>query len=405
MLSLFRDVSADYVLIGAVSQANGQTRVTVRLLNCRAQSCLWAESYTRPENDLFTIEEEISRNIAVVVLQTIPNLLPTSPLQLAPHDVREKYLQGCAFLAKLTDAALDRCVPLLEEAAQEYPQFPQAWVSLANGYCALARLGMAPSRKVFPRVKAAAERALELEDLAEARTALAFYHFLYEHDCNAAEANLVRALAVDPRCPLALGAYAQLLATLGRHEDAIGLMRRAYDVDPFSSYTGVMLGWSLYYSRNYEAALSQLKRTVEMGSTLWMGHTTTGMVLERLQRMDEAVAEFRLAVEQSQSSLARAYLAYGLARSGDRAGAMEILDSLLNIRRKHFFSAYWIAAVYVALQESAPALKWLDFAVQDRCSWIVFLREDTIFIPLHSDPHFRALLDRIFTPALAQSSR
>jgi TolB-like protein/Tfp pilus assembly protein PilF len=405
-MSLCRDVSADYVLVGAVSQANGELRVTVRLLSCKAQSCLWAESYTRPRKELFAVEEEISRNIAVVVLQTIPNLLRASPLHLAPQNVREKYLQGCALLAKLTEAGIDRCIPLFEEAAQEYPQFPQAWVSLASAYCALARLGIAPSRRALPRVKASAERALELEDLAEARTALAFYHFLYEHDCNAAEANLVRALAVDPRCSVALGGYAQLLSALGKHEDAIGLMRRAYDVDPFSSYTGVMLGWALYYARDYEAALSQLKHVADMGSSLWIGHTTAGMVLERLQRMEEAVAEFRLAVEQSdQSSLAKAHLAYGLARSGDRAGANEILNGLLNVRKRHFFSAYWIAAIYVALNEPAPALKWLDLAVEERCSWIVFLREDANFTPMRSDPHFRNLLDRALAPALAQSNR
>lgn len=159
-ISLCREVSADYVLVGAVSQANGQVRVTVRLLSCQAQSCLWAESYTRSKKDLFAIEDEMSRNIAVVVLQTIPNLLRASPLHLAPQNVSEKYLQGCALLAKLTEAATSRCIPLFEEATQEYPQFPQAWVSLANAHCALARLGVAPSRKALPRVKAAAERAL-----------------------------------------------------------------------------------------------------------------------------------------------------------------------------------------------------------------------------------------------------
>jgi TolB-like protein/Tfp pilus assembly protein PilF len=405
-VTLCQDVSADYVLVGAVSQANGQVRVTVRLLSCNAQSCLWAESYTRPKKDLFAIEEEISRNIAVLVLQTIPNLQHTSHLQLAPQGVREKYLQGCALLAKLTEPAIDRCVPLFEEATKEYPQFPQAWASLASACCALTRLGMAPSRKVFPRVKMAAERALELEDLAEARTALAAYHLFYEHDCNAAEANLVRALAVDPRCALALGGYAQLLSALGKHEDAVGLMRRAYDVDPFSSYTGVMLGWALYYARNYEAALSQLRHVSETGSSLWLGHTTTGMVLERLERIDEAVTEFRLAVEKSdQSSLAKAHLAYGLARLGDQAGASEILNALLNARKRHFFSAYWIAAIYVALNEPASALKWLDLAADDRCSWMVFLREDATFSALHSSPHFRNLLDRAFSPASTHSNR
>jgi TolB-like protein/Tfp pilus assembly protein PilF len=405
-ISLCRDVSADYVLVGAVSRASGQVRVTVRLLSCQAQCCLWAESYTRREKDSFAIEEEISRSIAVGILQAIPNLQHPSPLQLVPQSAHEKYLQGCVLLAQLTEAAIDRCIPLFEEAVQEYPRFPQAWASLASAHCVHARLGIAPSCKVFPRVKAAAERALEIEDLPEARTALAAYHLFYEHDYNAAETNLVRALAVDPGCPLALGEYAQLLAALGRHEDAVGLMRRACDANPFSSYTGVMLGWTLYYARNYEAALSQLRHVMEMDSSLWTCHTTMGMVLERLQRTEEAIVEFRLAVEQSnQSSLAKAHLAYGLAQSSDRAGASEILDRLIKVRKRHFFSAYWIATIYVALNEPASVLQWLDLAAKDRCSWIVFLREDVNFAPMHSDPRFRNLLTQAFAPALAHSSR
>jgi len=145
---------------------------------------------------------------------------------------------------------------------------------------------------------------------------------------------------------------------------------------------------------------------MEMDSSLWIGHTTMGMVLERLQRTEEAVAEFRLAVKQSnQSSLARAHLAYGLAQSSDRAGASEILVGLIKVRKRHFFSAYWIATIYVALNEPASVLQWLDLAAKDRCSWIVFLREDINFAAMRSDPSFRNLLDRAFAPGLAYSSR
>ncbi len=102
-ISLCRDVSADYVLVGAVSRASGQVRVTIRLLNCLAQCCLWAESYTRREEDLFAVEEEISRSIAAGILQTIPNVHHLSPLQLTPPSATEKFLRGCVLLARLTE--------------------------------------------------------------------------------------------------------------------------------------------------------------------------------------------------------------------------------------------------------------------------------------------------------------
>lgn len=398
-LSLCRQASVDYVLVGAVSASTKQVRVSVRLLNCQAQACIWAESYIRQTEDLFAIQDEIGRDIACAIIQSIPVSSRPSHLQLVPPGAHAGYLHGCYFLSKLTEAAVDRCIPLFDEAVRECPQFALAWAALANSYCVLARLGVLPSRKAFPRVKASAEKALEIEDLAEARTALAYYHLLYEHDWNAAEADLVRALAIDPGYPLALGGYAQLLAALGRHKDAVAMMRRACDLDPFSGYTSIMLGWVLYYAGDYEGALAPLKHSMELDPSLWISHTTTGMILERLGRMEEAVAEFRLAIEHSgQSALAKAHLAYGLAKLGDKAGATDVLNTLLRLRQRRYFTPYWIAAIHMALNAPSEALKWLEMATEERCSWILFAREDPKFAALRSDPRFQHVVDATNPP-------
>ena len=391
-LSLCRDVSADYVLVGAVCETAGEVRLTVRLLDCRAQTCVWAESYMRQGDQLFAKQEELGRSVASSVIQSIPIVAHPS-LEPIPPNARENYLHGCHYLAKLTEAALDRCIPVFEDAVRECPQFATAWSALANSHCAQARLGTVPSRKAFPEVKRCATRALEIEDLAEARTALAYHDFLYEHDWNAAEAGFLRALAIDSGYPLALGGYAQLLTALGKHQDAVAMMRRACDLDPYSGYAGIILGWALYYAQCYESALSQLRHAMELDASLWVGHTSTGMVLERLGEMGAAVAEFQIAVERSEnSSLAKAHLAYGLARRGDRAGATELLDTLLKLRQKRYFSPYWIAVIQVAL-DSDP-LKWLEIAQDERCSWFVFAHEDPKFAVLHSDARFRHLVEK-----------
>ena len=390
-LSLCRDVSADYVLVGAVSEAAGQVRVALRLLDCHAQACLWAESYLERGNHLFVKQEELGRRIAVSVVQAIPPALHPSHLESVPPNAHENYLQGCYYLSKLTEAALDRCIPLFEDAVREYPQFAIAWAALANSHCAQARLGVAPSRKAFSEVKRCASRALEIEDLAEARTALAYHDFLYEHNWNAAEAGFVRALAIDSGYALALGGYAQLLTALGKHPDAVEMMRRACDVDPYSGYARIVLGWALYYAQSYDDALSQLRHAMELDASLWVGHTSTGMVLERMGEMDKAVAEFRRAVEHSDnSSLAKAHLAYGLARKGDRAGANEIVTALLKLRLKRYFSPYWIAVIHAALD--LEVLEWLEKAREERCSWLVFAQEDPKFADLRSDIRFRQLV-------------
>jgi tetratricopeptide (TPR) repeat protein len=120
------------------------------------------------------------------------------------------------------------------------------------------------------------------------------------------------------------------------------------------------------------------------------------MALERLGRMDAAVAEFRLALEYSDNSaLAKAHVAYGLARMGDKAGAREMLKALLKLRREQYFSPYWIAVIYVALDEPSEALNWLETAAKERCGWIVFAREDPKLAVLRSDPCFHRVVSGI----------
>jgi len=400
-ISLCREVSADYMLVGTLSGSEGQIRIIVKLLKCRAQTCAWAESYTHSTVDMFVAQVAISRKIATAIVQSIPVSIRPSNLELATAGAYESYLQGCSLRSRLSEDSLDRSVPLFEAAVRECPRFALGWTALANAHCMLARLGTARSSKVFPKVKSYADKALAIEEVTEARTAIAYYQFFYEYEWDAAEANLLRALALDARYPLALGGYAQLLAALGRHEEAVFLMRQACELDPFASYTAIMFGWALYYAGNFEASLAQLRKALELDSSMWIGHTSAGMALERLGQMEEAVTEFRLAVEYSDdSSLAKAHLAYGLARSGDRTGATEILNTLLKLRQGHYFSPYWIAVIFVALNEPTQTLKWLEIAVKERCSWIVFAREDPKFAVLHADPGFLRVVSGI-SPARA----
>jgi tetratricopeptide (TPR) repeat protein len=121
-----------------------------------------------------------------------------------------------------------------------------------------------------------------------------------------------------------------------------------------------------------------------------------GMVLERLGRTEQAVAEFRSAVEYSDNGgMAKALLAYGLVRHGDRAAALEILDSLSRLRQRRYFSPYWLAAICAALRQRSEAFRWLEIATEERCSWVVFVREDPKFASLRSDIRFQPIVDAV----------
>jgi DNA-binding winged helix-turn-helix (wHTH) protein/tetratricopeptide (TPR) repeat protein len=392
--TLCRRVSADYVLVGAVLESGGQLRIMTRLLNCHAQSCVWAESYQVRSHSVFAAQEETSQKIAAAVLRSIPIPLQPVDLQIISPTAHENYLKAAALFATLTEAGIEKSIVLFDLAVRECPQFALAWAALGNAHCAHARLGVLPARKAFPEARRCAEKSLEIEDLAEGRTALANYHMFYDLDFHAAEADLVRALSIDSGCQLALGAYAQLLAIVGRHEDGIAMTRRGCDLDPFSCYNRIMLGWALYYAGDYEQALSQLQRALELHPSLWFAHTSLGMVLEQLGNTTAALPEFRIAVEHSEnSSLARAHLAYGLARSGKKTEAGPILDALLKQRQKKYFSPYWLAVVYAGLGDRDEALKWLTTAGTEHCCWLLFARQDPKFACLRGLALFQQITD------------
>jgi DNA-binding winged helix-turn-helix (wHTH) protein/tetratricopeptide (TPR) repeat protein len=394
--TLCRRVFADYVLVGAVLESGGQLRIIARLLNCHAQSCIWAESYQLSSS---ATQEDAVNKIAAAVLRSIPIPLRPPDLQLVTAAAHENYLKAAALFAMLTEAGIEKSIALFELAVRECPRFALAWAALGNACCAHARIGVLPARKAFPEARRCAEKSLEIEDLAEGRTALANYHMFYDHDFHAAEADLIRALSIDSGCQLALGSYAQLLAIVGRHEDGIDMMRRGCDLDPFSCYNRILLGWSLYYAGDYDQALSQLQRALELHPALWFAHTSVGMVLDQMGNTTAALPEFRIAVEHSEnSSLARAHLAYGLARSGNRTEAAQILESLLKLRQKKYFSPYWLAVLYVGLNDRDEALKWLNTARAEHCCWLLFGRQDPTFAPLRALPSFQQITDDLQAP-------
>lgn len=394
--TLCRRVSADYVLVGAVLESGGQLRIITRLLNCHAQSCVWAESYQLRGHTLFATQEDTSQKIAAAVLRSIPIPLRPPNLQLITPAAHENYLKAAAWFATLTEAGIEKSIALFELAVRECPQFALAWAALGNAHCAHARIGVLPARKAFPEARRCAEKSLEIEDLAEGRTALANYHTFYDLDFHAAEADLIRALSIDSGCQLALGAYAQLLAIVGRHEDGVAMTRRGCDLDPFSCYNRIMLGWALYYAGDYDQALSELQRALELHPSLWFAHTSLGMVLEQLGNTTAALPEFRVAVEHSEnSSLARAHLAYGLARSGNKTEADQILDSLLKLRQKKYFSPYWLAVLYAALNDQDEALKWLTTARAEHCCWLLFGPQDPKLASLRTLPPFQQATENL----------
>lgn len=254
----------------------------------------------------------------------------------------------------------------------------------------------------MPRAKAAALQALRLSpNLAAGHTSLAWVEYNYEWNWQAAEAELRRALELNPGYATAHMWLSGLLGVLGRSNEALEEAQAALDVDPLALIVNANVGLQLYDSRRYDEAIAQFRSTLDIEpnfpiAILWMakaqfarGDMSTGATLT--QRFVDLTGA---------TPFSLAFRGYAHARMGEQAEALAIIDRLLAIRSQKYVSAYYFAVVYTALGKTDEAMLWLERAFDERSDFLIYLAVDPIFDPLRTDPRFRNLVRRVGLPSL-----
>jgi tetratricopeptide (TPR) repeat protein len=261
----------------------------------------------------------------------------------------------------------------------------------------LGTYGAKPPREAFPQARDAAIKALALDNnLAEGHAALAYATFRGNWNWPEAEKEFKQAINLNYDYASAHHWYAIFLAAQGRFDEAIAESRRTQELDKTSLIINTHLGLVYYFGHRYEESINECKKTVALDPTFFVAHRYMGLSYAQLGMHKEALASFEQAVKASnRSPLMRAEYAYALALSGDATRAQTELGELIEISKQKYLSAYHIAAIYVALNDTPHALEWLDKASQDRADWMVYLKVDPRFNNLHSDQKFIELLGRM----------
>jgi TolB-like protein/DNA-binding winged helix-turn-helix (wHTH) protein len=276
-----RELNVDAVVEGSVLRSGSRVRITAQLIDAAVDRHLWAETYERELSDVLAVQEEITQAIAS---QVRASLRPEEKRDLAgmPRvmpDVHEDYLKGRYHLAKGSESEIRKGIELFQRAIEKDPAYALAYVGLADSYIAFTDFYRAPT-ETMPRAKAAASRALELDDhLAEAHTSLAVVRFLYDWDWNAAEKGFRRAIELSPSYTDGRIWYANFLAQMARHREAAEEIRHAEQLDPLSLNTLLNASWVFYLARQSEQAARELKNALELEpelpvthSSIWLGY-------------------------------------------------------------------------------------------------------------------------------------
>jgi Tfp pilus assembly protein PilF len=307
------------------------------------------------------------------------------------------YLKGRYFWSKRTEEGLNKATEHIQQAIDIDPNYALAYVGLADCYNLLGFYSVLEPKEAFPRAKAAATKALEIDDtLAEAHASLGYVKLFYDWDLTSAESELKQAIELNPNYATAHHWYGVYLQLVGRFDQALVEMRRALELDPLSPSINANVGWPLYYARQYDQAIEQFQKAVERDQSSPLPHHWLAMVYGQKGMYEEAITEYQKALELSGSrSRIVAELGYIYAVSGRRSEAQKALKELKELSKRRHVSSFYMALIYMGLGEKDQAFASFETAYEERSPRLIDLKVDPIFDPLRSDPRFAVLIRKM----------
>ena len=389
------------VLDGSVRQSGTRLRVTAELVNAADGCQVWSDRYDREieRHDMFAVQDELTH---AVVSALKPNLPGTERAVLLRHRTQspaahELYLKGRFHLLRMTQSGIESGVQYLERAVEADPTYALAFVGLAHAYRMYALSLEMPPQQVAAKGRAAAERAVQLDEtLAEAHAVLAFHVYWFEWDWSTAEARFGRALELDPNSVDTHWMYAHLPSNAGRHSEALAAMARARSLDPLSGLIHAMEGQMLLHAGRTEDAIARLREAIELEPRSRVAHLFAASAYIEQGLFDDAVAEAGAArVLTPANTQALALEACANAKRGRRRDAAGTLAQLLQLSKERYVSPYHVAIAFNGLGESSDAIAWLERGFEEQDPKMVFLNVEPTWRNLRSEPRFRTLLKRM----------
>jgi DNA-binding winged helix-turn-helix (wHTH) protein/TolB-like protein/Flp pilus assembly protein TadD len=394
-----RRLGVEAVLDGTVQRSGDRVGVRARLMHVGDRRQLWEGSFDATFGDIFSVQDAISEKVAAALK---PRLTSAEERLLAKHytenvEAYQLYLRGRYHVLKLTLPEIRKGISYFQQAVAVDPSYALAHVGLADAYRSALAGDMAPA-EVLPKAKAAAQKAVELDDtLADAHAELGFIIFWYDWDWGAAETQFKRALGLDPNNADAHLFYAHLLSNTGRHAEGLAEAKRARELDPLDLRINALEGQFLLHAGRTDEALARLQKTLELEPNYYLARLVAASAYIEKEMYPEAISEARKASEVSGPSNTHpmGFLGYALAKSGRVAEARALLGGMSKSSAERYVSAYNLALIYHGLGERDEALRWLERGYSQRDQRIVFLKVEPKWDGLRGDPRFQDLLRRV----------
>lgn len=394
-----RELDVKAVLEGQIQRNAGQVRLSARLLSVPTGAALWAGTFDEKFIDVFTVQDTIAEKVAGALVLELDR---GERRALSAHYTRnpeayELYLNGRYRIGKAIPTEIHAGIDFFHKAIDLDPTYALAYAALAESYRRLPITSDVDPKEAFPLAKAAAVKALEIDDtLADAHSVLGWVALWYEWNWADAEKEFRRAIALNPNVTEAHLGYGALLSNTGRDAQALEEARRGQELDPLSPVVNTV-------AANYFAAAGQpdearrlLDKALAIEPSFWIAHLTLGWLDLAADHYEDAIAEFTKARDTSDGSLqAVSMLGYALARSGKTTVARAMVVELQLRAQKQYVPATSIATIYSGLGETDRAIEWLQRAYDQRDVRMSFLKVDRRWDILRTDPRFVAIARRM----------
>jgi eukaryotic-like serine/threonine-protein kinase len=401
-----RELGVEALVTGRVIQRGNDLSVSAELVDAREDKQLWGEQYRRKLADIASVQQEIASAIAGnlrIRLTSGEKTRLTKPYA-ANAEAYQLYLMGRYFENQITAEGYKKGIGLFQQAIDKDPGYAMAYVGLAEAYSGLGGFPYMPPREAFPKAKAAATKALELDDtLAEAHAAMGYVELYYDWNWASAEREFRRAIELSPNSALSHQHYSEWLLTRAQFDESIVEAERAQELDPLSQQVVGMLAVTYYSARRYDESIARFQKALDLyPDAAWMRMALSwAYAMKRMY--PQAVAEYdKIPAQDKTVATENQFVASGLgwnyAVSGRRADALKIAQEYKDLSSHAFVDFYLVAAIYAGLGEKEEAFRLLEKGYEQRSPNMPYLAIGPPFYGMRSDPRYADLLHRIGLP-------
>ena len=390
-------LKVEQVTEGSLRRSGNRLRITAQLTNTSDGYQVWSERFDRDADDIFEIQDEISMGILKKVKPDVAE--DQGPVRRYTDNIEayNLYLKGRYYWNHRVPDAIRKSIQVYKQALDLDPNYALAYCGLADCYLVPGYYGSQLPGQVMPLAKAAAERALAIDpNLVEAHTSLGMTASLYDYDWPKAEHHFGVALRDNPDYALAHMWHALFfLVPVGQLTEAVTEARRAQQLDPITSTINVVAGACLFFNREYDRAVEELERALEMDSTAVIGHYFLGRAYWECGQQDKSMEEMQKAKSIYNLPLIDGHLGYCYATEGRIEDARNLLAEMDRQSEERYIPAASRAPIHIGLGETAEAAEWLRKAYEERSFYLVWTKADPVYAALRQEPQFLSVLEKI----------